>query len=178
MDRTPRQFVEESLLPDFPPTHPLRNPGWAGLAFDRNLYEDQAPEPVWDALFAAHVHRAGQEKVLVVAAEDLDRPSAGEPVEPSRAAVMAYLHENLHFLKDHYILPPTRTWLCRLDQDVTLIAGERDLMQEVVAACGGLESVRKIMESDFDPGPADSVGLRRYLVGLVHGIGAEGADER
>jgi len=167
--QTPNQFVADTLLPDFPPAHPLRNPAWAGLAFDRNRYEDLAPAQVWDALFATHVRQGGPEKLLVISADDLGNGTAAR-VEPSRNAVMAYLQEDVRFLRDHYILSPRQDWLCRLDQDVTLIAGESGFLQEVVVACGGFSAVMDIMEDDFDPGPTDAAGLRRYLVELVRGL--------
>ncbi len=43
-------------------------------------------------------------------------------------------------------------------------------MRKVVAHYGGLESIMDIMMDDFDPGLTDSVGLRRYLIGLTQEI--------
>jgi len=83
---------------------------------------------------------------------------------------MSYLGAEFRFTSDHFVFSQTHEWLCRLDQDVTLIAGDADFIREVVACCGGLKSVMDLMVDDFDPGPSDSVRLFRYLVELTGGL--------
>ncbi len=43
-------------------------------------------------------------------------------------------------------------------------------MRQVVARCGGLQSIMDVMLDDFDPDPSDSEGLRKYLMGLTREI--------
>ena len=83
---------------------------------------------------------------------------------------MSYLGADFRFTSDHYVFSQAHEWLCRLDQDVTLIAGDADFIREVVASCGGLQSVMDLMIDDFDPGPSDSVGLRRYLAEITRSL--------
>ena len=42
-------FIAASLSDATPPDLPLLREDWAGMAFDRNLYEDFAPNDVWVA---------------------------------------------------------------------------------------------------------------------------------
>ena len=168
MTKSPKQFVAEALLPDYPPAIPLRKAHWAGLAFDRNRYSDLAPSEVWDALL--HVHSARASEVAVISYGDLNSENPPTFVRADRAALMSYLHHDFRFTSDHYVFSPRHNWLCRLDQDVTLISGETQFMRQVVAHYGELESVMDIMVDDFDPGPTDSAGLQRYLIDLTQEI--------
>ena len=168
MTMTSKQFVADALLPNYPPAIPMRLAHWVGLAFDRNRHPDLAPPEVWDAVFKVHSGRSLE--VAVISANDLalDRPPA--LIRPSRDVLMSYLGAEARFTSDHFVFSQTQEWLCRLDQDVTLIAGDADFIREVVACCGGLQSVMDLMVDDFDPGPSDSVGLFRYLVELTGGL--------
>lgn len=105
-----------------------------------------------------------------MSSDDLDSDSAPVFLRADRAALMSYLGQDVRFTSDHYVFSLGQNWVCRLDQDVTLIAGETRFMRQVVARCGGLESVMEAMIADFDPGPADSAGLQRYLMGLMQKI--------
>jgi hypothetical protein len=138
------------------------------LAFDRNRHSDLAPAEIWDAVFKVHSGRPLE--IAVISADDLalDRPPS--LMAPGRAALMSFLGADFKFTSDHYVFSQSHEWLCRLDQDVTLIAGEVDFIREVVARCGGLQSVMDLMLDDFDPGPSDPVGLFRYLVELTRGL--------
>lgn len=147
----------------------MRDARWAGLAFDRNRHEELAPAEVWEAVFDVHAARASE--VAVISANDLALDRAPASIAPSRAALMAYLGTGHRFLSDHYVLSPTHDWLCRLDQDVTLIAGDAGFIRDVVARCGGLHAVMERMLEDFDPGPTDPVGLHRYLVEMTRTLG-------
>ena len=44
MIEQPKKFISDTLRPDYPPMMPLLKPDWSGLAFDRNLYTDLAPD--------------------------------------------------------------------------------------------------------------------------------------
>lgn len=46
-------FIAASLSDANPPDLPLLREDWAGMAFDRNLYEDFAPNDVWVAWLSA-----------------------------------------------------------------------------------------------------------------------------
>ena len=167
-EKSAKQFVTDALLPEYPPAIPLRRPHWAGLAFDRNRYTDLAPSEIWDALL--HVHSAGAREVAVISSDDLDAERSPVFLRADRAALMSYLGQDFRFTSDHYVFSSGQNWVCRLDQDVTLIAGEAQFMRQVVARYGGLESIMDVMIDDFDPGPTDSVGLQRYLMGLTQEI--------
>lgn len=166
--RSERKFVADVLRSDFPPAIPLRQPHWAGLAFDRNRHPDLAPAEVWDALL--HEHAAAGREVAVMSSNDLDSGRSPALLRADRAALMSHLGQDFRFASDHYVLSPGQNWICRLDQDVTLIAGEAQFMRQVVARCGGLEAIMKVMMHDFDPGPTDSAGLKQYLMSLTRGI--------
>ncbi|MCW2038783.1 hypothetical protein VDG09_20445 [Xanthomonas campestris pv. raphani] len=168
MTKPPKQFVAEALLPDYPPVIPLRKAHWAGLAFDRNLRSGFAPPEIWDALL--HVHAASFSEIAVISAGDLELEKIPIFVRADQEALMSYLRYDFRFTSDHFVFSPGQNWLCRLDQDVTLISGETQFMRKVVAHYGGLESIMDIMMDDFDPGLTDSVGLRRYLIGLTQEI--------
>ena len=165
-----QQFVAHALAPEFPPAHPLRLTSWAGLAFDRNRYETFAPQAVWDALLAVHRTKAVAEPLMAISHRELETGGRPHLVAPSVDALMIHLTEDSRFLQDHYLTAVGRDWLRRLDQDVTLIAGERLVMGQVVGQLGGMEQVFAAMEDDFMPGPDDSAGLRRYLVRLVSAL--------
>ena len=168
--RTLPEFVSDALVADFPPANPLRKAHWAALAFDRNSYSDLAPSEIWDALLATHCSLCNESKIFVISAVDVALERLPAHISASRTDLMTYLQENFRFTSDHYILSPTQEWLCRLDQDVTLIAADSHFMRDVVNRCGGLDSIMGIMINDFDPDPSDSVGLRSYLHEITRGI--------
>ena len=168
MTRSLKQFVADALLPNNPPAVPLRLPHWAGLAFDRNRYSDLAPANIWDAIFKVQSCRASE--VAVISSADVEWDRRPVLVAASREALVAWLGAEGRFLSDHYVYSQAHDWLCRLDQDVTLIAGDVAFIRDVVANCGGLNTVMEQMLDDFDPGTADSVSLRRYLDELTRSL--------
>lgn len=168
MERSVKQFVNDTLLPACPPAVPLRLKHWAGLAFDRNRYPDWAPSGVWDALLCVHSARTAD--VAVISSCDLAADSNPILIPADREALVAHLAHEFQFTSDHYVFSSEQNWICRLGQDVTLMTGEALFMRQVVERNGGLDSMRNIMTDDFDPGPKDPVGLLRYLTGLTQKI--------
>jgi len=141
---------------------------WAGLAFDRNRYADFAPADVWAAWIA---EQTGESRLpdLKIIADDPRRPGArrAEEVLSSLPALRAYWGADSNFMFDHYVIPASRKWIIKLDQDVTLFAGESSFVYSVVDELGGYDNVMSRMEEDFAPGELDSAGLRRYLHAIL-----------
>ncbi|MCB5228399.1 hypothetical protein JAO78_016465 [Alishewanella sp. 16-MA] len=162
----PKKFISETLLPDYPPKVPLLKANWSGLAFDRNVHSDLAPANVWDALLSFE----DNSEVAVISFRDLEMDILPVFVQPDRESLLAYLGHDFCFTADHYVFSQEQNWICRLDQDVTLIAGETKLIQQLVNCCDGFESVMKIMSHDFDSGPNDECGLEKYLINLTRGL--------
>jgi hypothetical protein len=93
---------------------------------------------------------------------------------PARVdAIQQYLLTDGFFLSDCYLFSLSRDWICRIDQDVVLIAGVKELVDAMVVKAGGRDHVLSQMYLDFDPDEADSVGLRRYVRDLLNGVRSE-----
>lgn len=161
-----KKFISETLLPNYPPKVPLIKANWSGLAFDRNFHSDLAPANVWDALLSFEENS----EVAVISFRDLEMEILPVLVRAGRESLMAYLTHDFRFTADHYVFSQEQNWICRLDQDVTLIAGETKLIQQLVNCCDGFESVMKIMSRDFYSGHNDECGLEQYLMNLTRGI--------
>lgn len=163
MIELPKKFISDTLRPDYPPMVPLLKADWSGLAFDRNFYTDLAPAFLWDALFSFEDSR----EVVVISFGDLELDKSPVFVPADRESILSYFRNDFRFTADHYVFSQKQNWVCRLDQDVTLIAGETELIQRLVDSCGGLESVMKIMSCDFDSEQNDECGLEKYLINLT-----------
>ena len=166
MIEQPKKFISDTLRPDYPPMMPLLKRDWSGLAFDRNFYTDLAPDFLWDALLA---FENGLE-VVVISFGDLELDKKPAFVQPDRESLLSYLGCDFRFTADHYVFSQKQNWVCRLDQDVTLISGQTKLIQRLVDCCGGLEAVMKIMSCDFDSRQNDECGLEKYLINLTAGL--------
>ncbi|WP_445427396.1 hypothetical protein [Alishewanella sp. HL-SH05] len=166
MIEQPKKFISDTLRPDYPPMVPLLKADWSGLAFDRNFYTDLAPAFLWDALLS---FEDGSE-VAVISFGDLELDKLPVFVQADRESLLSYLGNDFRFTADHYVFSQKQNWVCRLDQDVTLIAGETKLIQRLVDCCGGLESVMKIISCDFNSGQNDEYGLEKYLINLTAGL--------
>jgi hypothetical protein len=154
-----------------PPDNPIIATGWAGLAFDRNRYEDLAPLDVWRAWFNVYIQQSSASDAIGVVSEDeLTRGENGVKLAPSLASLRQYWSEDGRFLRDHYVFAPDFTWVIRLDQDVTLFAAQLEYMGAVVARLHGLDSVMERMVVDFDPGEGDPVGLMGFLLEITNGL--------
>lgn len=161
-----KKFISDTLRPDYPPFMPLLKRDWSGLAFDRNFHSELAPVFLWDALLA---FENGLE-VAVISFGDLELDKKPAFVHPDRESLLSYLCCDFRFTADHYVFSQKQNWVCRLDQDVTLISGQTKLIQRLVDCCGGLDSVMKIMSCDFHSGQNDECGLGKYLMNLTAGL--------
>lgn len=163
------EFIENCLLPVLPPKNPLRRDTWSGLAFDRNRYENFAPDDVWSALFSCHIDMAMEPKTVGVVpfSEVGVKRAAWVEISADLASLQKYWTEDFHFLKDHFVFSLSQEWIVRLDQDVTLFAGDGGFMNAVVAKLGGSNRVTAIMEDDFSPGVTDEAGLRQYIKAIT-----------
>lgn len=154
-----------------PPDSPIIASGWAGLAFDRNRYEDLAPVDVWRAWFNVYNQQPSASHAIgVVSLDEVSRGENGVKLAPSLASLREYWSADSRFLRDHYVFAPDFTWVIRLDQDVTLFAAQLEFMSAVVARLDGLDSVMERMVDDFDPGEGDPVGLTGFLLGITKGL--------
>ena len=162
------EFIAESISPAMPPSNPLLKINWGAMAFDRNRYEDLAPLAVWEALFAEHEESAREKNLMgLVSNKGLARGSDPVVAKAGVKSLQRYWSEDSKFLEDHYAFSLSYEWLARLDQDVTLIAGERGFLRRVVERLGGFEAVWDAMIEEFDPGPNDPVGLEKYLESIT-----------
>lgn len=161
-------FIQGSLFPLLPPKNPLVRDDWAALAFDRNRYEDLAPAEVWTALIRVHSARPRDGSTLgVISYNELDSGGPATYLPSSMASLQKFWLEESRFLTNHYVFSPSFDWLVRLDQDVTLIAGEAVFIDSIVAESGGMNRVFAKMMEDFDPGAEDNEGLRGYLESIT-----------
>lgn len=48
-------------------------------------------------------------------------------------------------MRDHFLFSRDGRWVVKLDQDVTLFAGDVTFLADVVARLGGVEHVEKMM---------------------------------
>lgn len=169
MNNPIQTFIHGTLSPDLPPANPILRPGWGGLAFDRNRYQELAPSNVWNALLEMHCSLTpGNCEIFSITYVQLASGAQPESIPATLPDLDKFWKEDVRFLKDHYIFSPTHNWLVRLDQDVTLFVGERVFLGRVIDKLGGLDVVMEKMVDDMDPGPTDSVGLQRYLDSITH----------
>lgn len=165
-------FIAASLSDANPPDLPLLREDWAGMAFDRNLYEDFAPNDVWVAwLSALSKHFADIAMCAVRCSESSD---GGNPVEIERGldGLRSYWLEDGNFMRDHFLFSRDGRWVVKLDQDVTLFAGDVTFLADVVARLGGVEHVEKMMRRDLIGTAEDVVGLGGYVKGLLAPLNA------
>jgi len=169
MNELALDFINSSLSNNLPPSNPLLRPDWAGLAFDRNRYGDFAPDDVWTAWLVADTDGSRLSDILQIIPEDPRRQgrAGSAQVVSSLSALRTYWAADSNFMFDHYVIPASHKWIVRLDQDVTLFAGERCFVNAVVDKLGGYDNVMSQMEEDFSPGESDAAGLRRYLQTLL-----------
>jgi hypothetical protein len=164
MDEQASKFLRGALSEAQPPENPLVIKGWAALAFDRNLYEDLAPPDVWEAWLATHAELAGSDIAFrVLSVKDFNDGLKASTVRPDMESLRAYWEKDASFLFDHYVFSPVSRSLVRLDQDVTLFAGEVEFVAAVVGRLGGIDRVMSMMIHDFEPGEPDSTGLQGFL---------------
>ncbi len=165
-------FIAASLSNATAPDLPLLREDWAGMAFDRNLYEDFAPNDVWGVwLSALSEHFADTAMCAVRCSESSD---GGNPVEIERGldGLRSYWLEDGNFLRDHFLFSRDGRWVVKLDQDVTLFAGDVTFLADVVARLGGVEHVEKMMRRDLIGTAEDVVGLGGYVKGLLAPLNA------
>lgn len=163
-----RTYLATVITEVQPPENPIVDLGWAGIAFDRNLYGDLAPTDVWEAWLAVHRDLTGPDAVLCVASVmDLERGARPELLLPHLESLRKYWRDDARFLRDHFVVSEESGFVVRLDQDVTLFVAKVSFLSEVVDRLGGLGSVMARMIDDFDPGETDPVGLQHYLDTLV-----------
>ncbi len=161
-------FIESVVLPTMPPELPFATQGWAGMAFDRNLYEDLAPTGVWERWLAVHNGMVGHPSGLGAIRYRNASDSLGVAhIKPDIVSIRAYWNENDNFLRDHYVFSLDGKWIVRLDQDTTLFLGRLEFIRPVVERLGGAVVVRKMMYDDLIGGAEDVVGLGAYLDGLL-----------
>jgi hypothetical protein len=164
----PADFIGSVLSPVLPPDNPLLRSNWAALAFDRNWHEALAPDDVWTALLSAHADRSiDPHRIGIISFDALQKGCEACFVAPRLDDLRAYWLADAQFLHDHYIFSPSYEWVARLDQDVSLFAGEERFLSAVVAELGGLDRLMERMQVEFDPGPGDPVGLARYLKAIT-----------
>ncbi len=142
--------------------------GWAGIAFDRNRYEDLAPTDVWEAWLAVHRDLTGPDVNLCVESfMDLAKGVRPDLLPPRLESLREYWSDDARFLRDHFVVSRESEFVIRLDQDVTLFVAKASFLSNVVDRLGGIGSVMARMVDDFDPGEGDSVGLQCYLDEIV-----------
>lgn len=162
------KFIESVVLPTMPPDLPFATQGWAGMEFDRTVYEDLAPSVVWECWLAAHNEGVGYPSGLgAIRYRNASDVLSAAHLKPSMDSIRAYWNENYNFLRDHYVFSLDREWIVRLDQDTTLFLGTLDFMRSVVDRLGGVAEVRKMMNDDLIGDVDDVVGLGGYLDGLL-----------
>lgn len=161
------EFIHSTISFEHVPINPIRRVGWAGLAFDRNFYENLAPADVWNAVFDVHKRTGPEAQVWGITVAELDANQRPRLIAPSADALHDYLLEETRFLCDGYLYSDAHNWLVRLDMDVTIFAGEQEFMQDVVRRAGGLPAVMARMTEDFEPGEGDPVGLGAFLRSLT-----------
>lgn len=165
-------FIAASLSDAAPPDLPLLREDWAGMAFDRNLYEDFAPNDVWVAwLSALSEHLAD---IAICAVRCLECSDGGSSVEIERGlgGLRSYWLEDGNFMRDHYLYSRDGRWVVKLDQDVTLFAVDVTFLADVVARLGGVEHVEKLKRRDLIGTAEDGVGLGGYVKGLLAPLNA------
>lgn len=163
-----RTYLATVIAEVQPPESPIVGLGWAGIAFDRNLYEDLAPADVWEAWLSVHRDLTGPDAVLCVESFiDLERGARPELLPPCLQSLRKYWSDDAKFLRNHYVVSQESGFVVRLDQDVTLFVAKVGFLSEVIGRLGGLGSVMARMVDDFDPGKSDPAGLQRYLDAIV-----------
>lgn len=162
------EFIDGRLTHELPPKSPLIRSDWSALAFDRNLYETFAPANVWSAWFDCHA-RTSHDPGAIAVVSFAERGSKDDmrTIPPSLASLQKYWDEDARFLSDHFVVSPNPEWIVRLDQDVTLFAGQQAFVACVLSQLGGKEQAMAVMEDDFRPGEGDHAGLREYLRSLL-----------
>lgn len=162
------KFIGSVVLPTMPPDLPFATQGWAGMAFDRTVYEDLAPSVVWECWLETHNETVGYPSGLgAIRCMNGDDSLTPAHLKTDMDSIRAYWNENENFLRDHYLLSLDREWIVRLDQDTTLFLGKLDFMRSVVDRLGGLAEVKKMMNDDLIGDVDDVVGLGGYLDGLL-----------
>lgn len=94
------------------------------------------------------------------------------------AGLRAYWLRNGNFMHDHYVFAADGRWVVRLDQDVTLFAGNLAFIGRVVGILGGAEYAEQIMRRDLIGDTEDVVGLEAYVKGLLAPLKWSGSSER
>lgn len=163
-------FVASVLYGSTPPSVPFRLADWVGFAFDRNRHEDLAPDYIWTAWLEVQRIVGGDQPLIAYSGSTLDRNSKTLSIRPSLDHLRSYWTTDDRFLSDHYFVDPSRRWIVRLDQDVTLFGGERSFVQQVCNVAGGIGFIVEDMIKDFDPGPEDKAGLRKYINYISKGL--------
>jgi len=161
-------FIGSALSPVLPPDNPLLRSNWAAIVFDRNWHKTLAPDDVWAALLSAHADRSTDpHRIGIISFDALQNGCDACFVAPRLDELRAYWFADAQFLHDHYVFSPSYEWVARLDQDVSLFAGEEHFLSAVVTELGGLDRLMERMQAEFDPGPSDSMGLGRYLKSIT-----------
>lgn len=168
MTTTWLEFIESIVLPTMPPDLPFASQDWAGMAFDRTLHEDLAPDTVWSCWLAAHNDGAGYPSGLgAIRCRNAADSGPMVHLKPDMDSVRAYWDENENFLRDHYVFSLDKRWIVRLDQDTTLFLGRLEFMRLVTNRLGGIGEVREMMDDDLIGGAVDVVGFGGYIEGLL-----------
>jgi|SRR5690606_10893000 hypothetical protein len=165
-----RTFLRERLSFACAPSSPLRSEDWAAVAFDRNIHSALAPEYFWDAFLRSVSDRGDALITMADASIAEGSDSAGISLLPSkRMNVYSALLDGERFLRDQVIFGPSRTWACLLDQDVTLFAGDVEVIGSAIDFAGGANRVEQQMYSDFGVEKGADSPLNEYLSRLVSG---------
>lgn len=172
------EFIAGSISDVTPPDMPFVRDDWAGMAFDRNMYEDFAPSEVWDAWLRATLEDDSATDICAIQYSTYSERGAPVEVGDGMAGLRAYWLRNGNFMHDHYVFAADGRWVVRLDQDVTLFAGNLAFIGRVVGILGGAEYAEQIMRRDLIGDIEDVVGLEAYVKGLLAPLKRSGSSER
>lgn len=96
----------------------------------------------------------------------------GVEIERGLDGLRSYWLADGNFMRDHFLFSRNSRWVVKLDQDVTLFAGDVTFLADVVARLGGVEHVEKMMRRDLIGTVEDVVGLGGYVKGLLAPLNA------
>ncbi|MNV29734.1 hypothetical protein D3C71_1209710 [compost metagenome] len=170
-------FIANSISTATPPDVPFVRNDWAGMAFDRNMYEDFAPDEVWGAWLRAMSEDAANVALCAIRYSVYAEGGLPVRIEGGLKGLRSHWLENGNFLHDHFIFSSQGSWVVRLDQDVTLFAGNVAFLRRVIILLGGVECVEKLMRRDFIGDAEDIVGLDLYVKGLIAPLKSSASSE-
>lgn len=150
---------------------PFRNEDWVAVAFDRDNYDNtRLPDDVFEDL--VEVVRADCARFIICGSMskfsiDGYVPTQCEKTGTTWSEYKKFLMDNDNYAPEFFVFSESKNWGIWADMEITLLGGERRIMNKIIEKRGGVDRVLANMLDEFGVSEADYPEFCAYLKRLI-----------